>query len=150
MLREGSTMTMEAWGQAFKPNQDWNHAWGTAPANYIVRYLMGIRPVKPGFKEVAIKPHPAGLKKAAIKYNTIRGRIQVEFRQEADRFDMAVTIPGNTTATVFLPNLGNPHVKVTMDGKAVKTTDAHKITGYIRISDVTTGTHRFSVMAQSH
>ena len=67
MLREGSTMTMEAWGQAFKPNQDWNHAWGTAPANYIVRYLMGIRPVKPGFKEVAIKPHPAGLKKSSDK-----------------------------------------------------------------------------------
>ncbi|MGN0854751.1 MAG: MGH1-like glycoside hydrolase domain-containing protein [Kiritimatiellia bacterium] len=40
MMREGATITMEAWGQKFKPNQDWNHAWGAVPLNIIHRHLL--------------------------------------------------------------------------------------------------------------
>lgn len=39
MLEQGATMTMEAWNQKAKPNQDWNHAWGTAPLNIIARFF---------------------------------------------------------------------------------------------------------------
>lgn len=39
MLKQGATMTMEAWNQKAKPNQDWNHAWGTAPLNIIARFF---------------------------------------------------------------------------------------------------------------
>ena len=39
MLRQGATMTMEAWSLDAKPNQDWNHAWGAAPANLLPRFL---------------------------------------------------------------------------------------------------------------
>ena len=39
MLRQGATMTMEAWSLEAKPNQDWNHAWGAAPANLLPRFL---------------------------------------------------------------------------------------------------------------
>ena len=35
MIRVGSTITLEAWDNKYKPNQDWNHAWGAAPANLI-------------------------------------------------------------------------------------------------------------------
>lgn len=38
MLGQGATMTMEAWSQKAKPNQDWNHAWGTVPLNIIARF----------------------------------------------------------------------------------------------------------------
>ena len=31
MVESGTTITWEAWDQKYKPNQDWNHAWGTAP-----------------------------------------------------------------------------------------------------------------------
>ena len=51
MIRKGATMAMEAWDDTFKPNQDWNHPWGAAPANMIPRGLFGIRPLKPGFAE---------------------------------------------------------------------------------------------------
>ena len=37
MLRIGSTITTEAWANIYKPNHDWNHAWGAAAANIIVR-----------------------------------------------------------------------------------------------------------------
>jgi hypothetical protein len=39
MKDQGSTITMEAWSNSVKPNQDWNHAWGAAPANLLPRYL---------------------------------------------------------------------------------------------------------------
>jgi hypothetical protein len=31
MIQVGATMTLEAWDVKYKPNSDWNHAWGTAP-----------------------------------------------------------------------------------------------------------------------
>ena len=31
MIRKGSTITMEAWDNKYKPNQDWNHAWVQYP-----------------------------------------------------------------------------------------------------------------------
>ena len=39
MLEQGATMTMEAWSLKAKGNQDWNHAWGTAPLNVLARFF---------------------------------------------------------------------------------------------------------------
>lgn len=50
MIRVGSTISLEAWDDKYKPNQDWNHAWGAAPANIIPRRLMGVVPTEPGFR----------------------------------------------------------------------------------------------------
>ena len=49
MIRIGSTISLEAWDMKYKPNADWNHAWGATPANIIPRYLWGIRPKQAGF-----------------------------------------------------------------------------------------------------
>lgn len=142
MLQEGATMTMEAWGQAFKPNQDWNHAWGTAPANYIVRHLMGIRPAKPGFKAIRIQPHPGTLGQASIKYSTVNGVIQVDFQKAGDRFKMQVMIPGNTTATIYLPFPDKEGVQIMMDGRPV---NASYEDGYWIVTQVSSGKHLFMI-----
>lgn len=103
MLREGATMTMEAWGQEYKPNQDWDHAWGTAPANYIVRHFAGIEPLEPGFKQIQIKPQPGSVRQATLKYQTISGTIEESFENGPNSFKLQITLPGNTTAHVYLP-----------------------------------------------
>jgi len=104
MIRAGSTITMEAWDNKYKPNQDWNHAWGAAPANLIPRKLMGIEPLEPGFKKIRIKPQPAKLEHAEIKLPTIRGNVQVSFTNNPDQsFRLEVSIPANTTADIYLP-----------------------------------------------
>lgn len=77
MLREGSTITMEAWGNEFKPNQDWNHAWGAAPANIIPMRLMGIRPLKPGCKVIEIRPQLSTIRHAECRFPTPRGSVEV-------------------------------------------------------------------------
>jgi hypothetical protein len=63
----GSTVSLEAWGPEYKPNLDWSHAWGSAPASVIPRKIMGIEPLDPGYKKIRIKPQPGSLEKAEIK-----------------------------------------------------------------------------------
>lgn len=81
MLREGSTITMEAWGNKYKPNQDWNHAWGAAPANIIPMRLMGIRPLKPGCKVMEIHPQTSNIRNAECRFPTPLGSIEVKITE---------------------------------------------------------------------
>ncbi len=120
MVESGTTITWEAWDQRYKPNQDWNHAWGAAPANIIPRKLMGIEPLEPGFRKIRIKPQPALLEHAEIKCPTIRGDVLMSFKNKPQQsFSMNLTIPANTTANVYLP-FWSKSQKVMMNGSAVK------------------------------
>jgi alpha-L-rhamnosidase len=119
MIRVGSTISLEAWDNKYKPNQDWNHAWGAAPANIIPRKLMGIEPMEPGFQKIRIKPQPASLGQAEIKCPTIRGEVLVSFQNNPQKsFILKVSIPANTTADVYLP-FWSKSQKVTLNGATV-------------------------------
>lgn len=121
MIRQGSTITMEAWDDEFKPNQDWNHAWGAVPGNIIGRYILGVEPVSAGLNKVKIAPQPASLSYVSGKVPTIRGPISVEIKQPNDRtMKLQLSIPGNTKAEVVLPNKKNMLPKhLTVNGKPV-------------------------------
>lgn len=119
MIELGSTMTLEAWDAQYKPNLTWNHAWGAAPANIISRYLLGVRPLTPGYGKILIAPRPGTLKWAEATVPTVRGSVKVKFRNE-DRFVLEVEVPKGTTASVFLPvKVGSrtKQVRVRMDRK---------------------------------
>ena len=104
MIRSGSTITMEAWDNKYKPNQDWNHAWGAVPANIIPRKLMGIEPLEPGFGKISIRPQPGSLEFAEVKHPTIRGDVSISFTNNPGKtFRLEVHIPANTTADLYLP-----------------------------------------------
>ena len=95
MLREGSTITMEAWGQYYKPNQDWNHAWGAAPANIIPRKVLGVEPLTVGCDEIIVHPRPGGLQYAEGTVPTIKGPVHVRFdRREDGTYDIKADAPG--------------------------------------------------------
>lgn len=142
MIRVGSTISLEAWDNKYKPNQDWNHAWGAAPANIIPRKLMGIEPLEPGFRKIRIKPQPASLEQAEIKYPTIRGEVLLSFTNKPKQsFTMNLTIPANTTADVYLP-FWSKSQKVTMNEKAVK---YYQEGNFIVVKDVGSGNSLFEV-----
>ncbi|MEA2734578.1 MAG: alpha-L-rhamnosidase, partial [Humisphaera sp.] len=101
MLRAGSTITLEAWDIKFKPNLDWNHAWGAAPANILPRYVLGVRPLEPGFSKMIIQPQLGSLTHVEGKVPTIRGPVRVKV--DAAKRRMEVDIPKNTTARIILP-----------------------------------------------
>lgn len=81
MMDFGSTITMEAWNMRVKPNQDLNHAWGTAPLNIISRYILGVTPLEPGFTRIAIAPQMGGLWCVEGRVPTSRGPVDVCVRQ---------------------------------------------------------------------
>ena len=90
MITSGSTITMEAWGNEYKPNQDWNHAWGAAPANLIPRFVAGLRPLEPGYKKFIIDPHPVDLTSFYIKTPIPNNRtIEVEYKDNK----LTITVP---------------------------------------------------------
>jgi hypothetical protein len=122
MIRQGSTVAMEAWDNKYKPNQDWNHIWGAAAGNAIVRKLMGIEPLEPGFKTIRIKPQPATLQYAEVKTPTVCGDIFVAFdNRRNDRFVLDVDIPANTTAEIMLPT-SSKKSRLTVDDAPYKGT----------------------------
>lgn len=118
MMRIGATMTLEAWDMKYKPNLDWNHAWGTAPLNIIVRHLWGITPEQPGFEHVTISPHLADLDFSGIKVPTIKGCIIADYKAVADeKQTFKITLPENTKATFFIN--GDPE-SVWLNGKNIE------------------------------
>lgn len=103
MIRAGSTIAMEAWDNKYKPNQDWNHAWGAVPANIIPRKLMGLEPLAPGWSEFRIQPRLGNLAWARLRLPTIKGEISVAYEQLPQRLQIKVHVPANTMAQVMLP-----------------------------------------------
>ncbi len=114
----GTTITLEAWDPKYKPNLDWNHAWGAAPANIIPHYLVGVRPLEPGFKKILIKPQLGGLESVSATVPTVRGPVSVRI-EAAATFTADVTTPGNTTAEIHLP-WDRRYGELIVDGKTVE------------------------------
>jgi alpha-L-rhamnosidase len=117
MVGSGATMTWEAWDSRFKPNQDWNHAWGAAPANLIPCKLMGIQPLEPGFARISIAPPIDSLKWAQVRVPTAKGSVFVRFENEP-HYRLAVELPPGTTGRIGIPVAApDGPAMVLLDGK---------------------------------
>lgn len=113
MIREGSTISLEAWGYKDKINLDWNHAWGAVPANIIPRYLWGIQPKTAGFGVVHIKPQMSTLKHSEIEVPTIRGTIKGEYKFISNRRQTyTIELPANMVAEFEVVNATGKEVKL--------------------------------------
>jgi hypothetical protein len=88
MMDFGSTITMEAWNMKAKPNQDLNHAWATAPLNIISRFVLGVTPLEPGFRRIAVSPSFAGLKRVSARVPTMAGTVSIDWRDGVLRLDV--------------------------------------------------------------
>jgi len=102
MVESGTTITWEAWDQRYKPNQDWNHAWGAAPANILSRYVLGAQPLAPGWSRAMIRPHTGGLAFAGGRIPTPRGPIAVQWKR-GESFTLLLTLPSKMIAQVEIP-----------------------------------------------
>jgi alpha-L-rhamnosidase len=106
----GTTITLEAWDSKYKPNQDWNHAWGAAPANVLPHKVLGISPLEPGYQKALIWPHtappgePGALTWARGKVPTVKGPIMINWQRGAAGFHLNFTLPAGMPAEVRLPS----------------------------------------------
>lgn len=119
----GSTISLEAWDDSIKPNQDWNHAWGAAPANAIPFGLMGVRPLEPGWARAIVDPHPGSLAWAESRVPTVRGPVTVRVTNTDGLFCVETDLPANMTVTVGVPAGGRPAGRepheIVVDGRVV-------------------------------
>jgi hypothetical protein len=119
MIRIGSTITLEAWDMKYKPNSDWNHAWGAAPANIISRQMWGVKPTAPGFTKVQIKPQLSPLTSSQITVPTIKGKIRGSYKKETDgREEYHFTLPVGMSAELSLKYTERKNISV--NGKKLK------------------------------
>ncbi|WP_209974624.1 alpha-L-rhamnosidase C-terminal domain-containing protein [Lederbergia galactosidilytica] len=59
------------------------HSWSSTPVQWISRYILGIKPMKPGFREVVFKPLPlAELRYCSGSISTPFGAIYVQVNKE--------------------------------------------------------------------
>jgi alpha-L-rhamnosidase len=119
MLKKGETSLTESWDANNSTSH--NHFMLGQITEWFYKDLAGIGsdPEAPGFKKIVINPHPVGdLKWVKASYDSIHGPIVSDWRRDGEQFTLKITIPPNTTATVFLP--GNSADGLIEGGKPAK------------------------------
>jgi alpha-L-rhamnosidase len=111
MINQGATTIWERWdgyvkGRGFQnPSMNsFNHYAFGAIGEFFYRVILGINLDKdePSFKHIIIKPKPnKNLTWARGYYNSVRGKIEVEWHLNENEFKLNITIPPNTHATVY-------------------------------------------------
>jgi len=125
-IAHGATALAEAWDAG--PTSSQNHAMLGHAEEWLYRGLGGLNPDPsgPGFKKFIVKPQPQpGLASVDVQYHSIRGPIAVSWQQQAatgpTRLTLSVTVPVNTTATVYVPTTSTDPAAVTEGGRPVAT-----------------------------
>ncbi len=109
MVEKGATTVWELWnGDTADPAMNsGNHVMLVGDlVIWFYEYLAGIQsdPACPGFKHVLMKPHPVGdLKFVKASYQSVHGLIRSEWERPGKVFRWKVTLPPNTSATLFVP-----------------------------------------------
>ncbi len=85
---------------------------------WIVRVVAGINPEEdpPAYKRFTLRPQPGGdLTYARAEYDSARGKIVSAWSLEGETFHLEVTVPANTTATLYVP--ARDPTKITENGR---------------------------------
>jgi alpha-L-rhamnosidase len=143
-IEQGATTLWEQWNGS----ESRNHIMFGDISAWFYKALAGINPdpAAPGFKHFTIKPNVVGgLTSAEASYDSVRGRIVSDWKTKEGRLDLTVTVPTNTSATVYVPAADSASVKE--GGKPAA--DAEGVS-FLRVEDgrslfeVGSGTYRFT------
>ncbi len=93
-----------------------NHYAFGAVGEYLFRMIGGISEETPGYKHIRIEPIIRdGLSWANTSYISIQGKIATAWKVDGLKLTLDVTVPANTTATLYLPSKNS--INVTESGK---------------------------------
>jgi len=139
ILSLGGTATWESWTANTDGNSE-SHGWGAVGLDGYVRYILGVKPLTAQFEQVQIMPldFSNSLASASGTLLTDRGTIAVEWDRNTTLYHLAVTIPINVTATIYVPQSGLTNTVVTVDGVHFTGTLTN---GYLGVSGIGSGTH---------
>lgn len=111
----GATTIWERWDSlrpdgSVNPGQmtSFNHYALGAVADWIHRFIAGLAPAAPGYRQLEIRPHPGGgLTHAQAQHVTPYGTAKCAWRIADGAINVEVIVPPNTTANVTLPGSGH-------------------------------------------
>ncbi len=117
-VKNGATTMWERWN-SWTPDKgfgdagmnSFNHYAYGAIGRWMYDNIAGIAidPAQPGYSHIRLTPTPGGgLTHARAAIDTVRGRVEASWKIENAQFNYTVTLPPNTTATLFLPD-GKSH-----------------------------------------
>jgi alpha-L-rhamnosidase len=102
MLENGATTIWEAWDGSNSRIHDTLISIGS----WFIQGIAGIRidQDSPGFRHFLIRPAVVGdLRWTRASFDSIHGRISVDWKLEGDALRIDLMVPANTTATVYVP-----------------------------------------------
>jgi len=153
-VKMGATTIWERW-DGEKPDStfqtpgmnSFNHYAYGAIGDWMYRKMVGLDTYEDGvgYKHIKIQPHIGGnFTNASASLKTYYGTVSSGWKIDADKILMDVTIPANTTATIYLP--GSNAGAVMESGKAlsadIKVNDVEN--GYV-VVNVGSGEYHFEV-----
>jgi alpha-L-rhamnosidase len=107
MLSKGATTLWERWELLGGPGMNsHNHPMMGSVSSYFYKYLAGIKsdPMAPGFRHTIIHPYLVeGLNWVKANHHTMYGDVAVNWKREGTKTSLKVSVPVNTSATVFVP-----------------------------------------------
>ncbi|MEK7995281.1 MAG: alpha-L-rhamnosidase C-terminal domain-containing protein, partial [Planctomycetota bacterium] len=112
---------------------------------WLFNTVAGIDTDGPGYRKIIIRPRPGGITSAKASYDSINGKIVSDWRLSGGVFTLNVTIPANTTATVYVPSAGAE--SVTESGRPAGSAEG---VGFLRMEGneavfaVASGDYRFA------
>ncbi len=121
-INQGATTMWERWNSYSHEDgfnkggmNSFNHYAYGAIGQWMYERIAGIKPIKPGYKEIQIAPLQGGpLTSAEASYNTPYGVVSSAWKIENGVFKLKVTVPPNTTAKVVIP--ANTAESLMLDG----------------------------------
>jgi alpha-L-rhamnosidase len=145
MLSKGATTWWERWnGDTGDPAMNsYNHyAFGSVVA-WVYRYVAGIDTASdsPGFHHIIIHPHFDGsMPHASGEYDSIYGKISTDWTSDSGKsMALRVTIPANTSATIYLPAI--PNTQILESGKPFDTREENGA----HIVEIGSGSYDFEI-----
>ncbi len=154
-IREGATTIWERWdgytrehGFQTPAMNSFNHYALGSVGEWLYRYVAGIDtdPDAPGYTRIVIRPHPGGeLTFVEATYRSLHGPIASAWRIENGTFSLDVTIPANTTATVYLPTTDQGSVREA--GRRIDEAEGVRVVGQEAgraVLAIGSGTYRFT------
>lgn len=151
-VKNGATSIWERW-DGWTPEKGFVDSGMNSFAHYsfgavyqwMVENIGGIRNEGFAYGRIVIAPQiDPKLTHAETRYDSIRGRIETRWRQQDGRLELAVAIPPNTTATVFVP--AREAAAITESGLAVEKAPGVKFLrreGGSAVVEVGAGSYRF-------
>jgi len=114
MLHNGATSCWEMWDR----HTTHCHGWSAAPAFILPAYILGVRPLTPGFTRFTVAPQLGDLAWAAGSIPTPHGVITLCAERQADGVMVKISVPDGTEGIVR-----------TADGERILTPGEHEVTG---------------------